>query len=107
MISTSFPFDQVEWAESQIAKKRSKREFDFNDPEWNNMWYLVRISSNSIDFGVWIFQMRHLKKPELPDLNVTGAWRMGYTGRGRVVTFLDDGLEFDHPDLQENYVCLS
>jgi hypothetical protein len=31
---------------------------------------------------------------------------MGYTGRGRVVTFLDDGLEFDHPDLQENYVCL-
>jgi hypothetical protein len=51
--------------------------------------------------------MRHLKKPELPDLNVTGAWRMGYTGRGRVVTFLDDGLEFDHPDLQENYVCLS
>jgi len=31
---------------------------------------------------------------------------MGYTGRGKVVTFLDDGLEFDHPDLQENYVCL-
>jgi len=31
---------------------------------------------------------------------------MGYTGRGQVVTFLDDGLEFDHPDLRENYVCL-
>ncbi len=31
---------------------------------------------------------------------------MGYTGRGRVVTFLDDGLEFDHPDLHENYVRL-
>ena len=31
---------------------------------------------------------------------------MGYTGRGQVVTFLDDGLEFDHPDLQENYVYL-
>jgi hypothetical protein len=50
--------------------------------------------------------MRHLARPNLPDLNVTGAWQMGYTGRGRVVTFLDDGLEFDHPDLHENYVRL-
>ena len=49
--------------------------------------------------------MRHLRQPSLPDLNVTGAWQMGYTGRGHVVTFLDDGLEFDHPDLRENYVC--
>jgi hypothetical protein len=31
---------------------------------------------------------------------------MGYTGRGQVVTFLDDGLEYDHPDLEENFVCL-
>jgi len=50
--------------------------------------------------------VRHVKTPTLPDLNVSGAWQMGYTGRGRVVTFLDDGLEFDHPDLQENYVCV-
>ena len=49
--------------------------------------------------------MRHSHVPSLPDLNVTGAWKMGYTGRGKVVTFLDDGLEFDHPDLRENYVC--
>lgn len=48
--------------------------------------------------------MRHTQVPSLPDLNVTGAWEMGYTGRGQVVTFLDDGLEFEHPDLSENYV---
>lgn len=52
------------------------------------------------------YLMRHTKRPDLPDLNVTGAWELGYTGRGRIVTFLDDGLEYDHPDLQENYVCL-
>jgi hypothetical protein len=63
----------------------------FNDPQWNSMWYLIR----------------HSQVPSLPDLNVTGAWQMGYTGRGQVVTFLDDGLEYDHPDLQENYVSLS
>ncbi|CAF2682786.1 unnamed protein product [Rotaria sp. Silwood2] len=79
--------EHVEWAESQVPKKRQKREFVFNDPQWNSMWYL----------------MRHSQIPTLPDLNVTGAWEMGYTGRGQVVTFLDDGLEFDHPDLSENY----
>ncbi|CAF1328959.1 unnamed protein product [Adineta steineri] len=79
--------EDVEWAEYQIPKTRRKREFLFNDPQWNSMWYLIR----------------HSQTPHLPDLNVTGAWEMGYTGRGQVVTFLDDGLEYDHPDLQENY----
>lgn len=32
------------------------------------------------------------------------AWKMGYTGKGIVITILDDGLEKDHPDLQANYV---
>lgn len=50
--------------------------------------------------------MRNSRSPNLPDLNVTGAWKLGYTGRGSVVTFLDDGLEYDHPDLKENYVRL-
>lgn len=31
---------------------------------------------------------------------------MGYTGRGIVITILDDGLEKNHPDLQANYVSL-
>lgn len=37
------------------------------------------------------------------DLNVQAAWKMGYTGKGVVITILDDGLEKDHPDLQANY----
>jgi len=35
---------------------------------------------------------------------VMAAWKMGYTGKGIVITILDDGLEKDHPDLQANYV---
>jgi furin len=38
------------------------------------------------------------------DMNVQPAWREGITGRGVVVTILDDGLEKDHPDLLRNYV---
>lgn len=38
------------------------------------------------------------------DMNVIPAWKEGITGKGVVVTILDDGLESDHPDLQQNYV---
>lgn len=39
-------------------------------------------------------------------MNVIPAWKEGITGRGVVVTILDDGLESDHPDLIANYVSV-
>lgn len=38
------------------------------------------------------------------DMNVQRVWQRNITGRGVVVTILDDGLEKDHPDLVDNYV---
>ena len=40
-------------------------------------------------------------------MNVKQAWEQGYTGKGVVVTILDDGIEKDHPDLTKNYVSTS
>lgn len=37
-------------------------------------------------------------------MNIAGAWRRGYTGKGVVVSVLDDGIETEHPDLKPNYV---
>lgn len=37
-------------------------------------------------------------------MNIAAAWRRGYTGKGVVVSVLDDGIERDHPDLKSNYV---
>lgn len=37
-------------------------------------------------------------------MNIPAAWRRGYTGKGVVVSVLDDGLEREHPDLKPNYV---
>ena len=37
-------------------------------------------------------------------MNVQSAWQQGYTGKGSVVSILDDGIEKDHPDLKKNYV---
>lgn len=39
-------------------------------------------------------------------MNVQQAWDDGFTGKGVVVTILDDGLEKNHPDIQPNYVSL-
>ncbi|XP_055605634.1 furin-like protease 1, isoforms 1/1-X/2 [Uranotaenia lowii] len=84
--------DRVRWAQQQRAKRRTKRDFrplkapfliQLNDPKWPEMWYLNR--GNGLD------------------MNVIPAWREGVTGKGVVVTILDDGLESDHPDLEHNY----
>lgn len=37
-------------------------------------------------------------------MNVAGAWALGYSGKGVVVTILDDGIQPNHPDLVANYV---
>ena len=40
-------------------------------------------------------------------MNIELAWEQGVIGRGVVVSILDDGLEYTHPDLHDNYVSLS
>ncbi|KAK3597021.1 hypothetical protein CHS0354_014910 [Potamilus streckersoni] len=75
---------KVKWIEQQVGRRRVKRGFrDFNDPKWSRMWYLNR--------GQGL------------DMNVRAAWELGITGKGVVVTILDDGIEKDHPDLKDNY----
>jgi subtilisin family serine protease len=37
-------------------------------------------------------------------MGVRKAWNLGMSGKGVVVTILDDGIEKNHPDLQKNYV---
>ncbi|XP_973131.3 furin-like protease 1 isoform X5 [Tribolium castaneum] len=76
---------RVRWSKQQTAKKRVKRDLRLqdSDPKWPSMWYLNR--GNGLD------------------MNVIPAWLEGITGKGAVVTILDDGLEKDHPDLVQNY----
>ncbi|NXA31971.1 NEC1 convertase, partial [Eudromia elegans] len=88
--------ERVSWAEQQYEKKRTKRaalrdsaENLFNDPMWNQQWYLqdTRVT------------------PSLPklDLHVIPVWQKGITGKGVVITVLDDGLEWNHTDIYDNY----
>ncbi|CAK9819682.1 Neuroendocrine convertase 1 [Anthophora quadrimaculata] len=61
----------------------------FNDELWNQEWYLQDMRSNKA-------------LPKL-DLNVLPLYRLGVTGRGVRIAVLDDGLEYTHDDLRNNY----
>jgi len=56
----------------------------WDDEAWPAMWYLNRGGKGM-------------------DMNVEDAWAQGVSGKGVVVTILDDGVEHNHPDLSENY----
>ena len=42
--------------------------------------------------------------PEGYDVNVLPVWKKGITGKGVVVSILDDGIDHQHQDLAPNYV---
>jgi proprotein convertase subtilisin/kexin type 2 len=37
-------------------------------------------------------------------LNVEEAWAMGYTGKNVTTAIMDDGVDYTHPDLMNNFV---
>jgi subtilisin family serine protease len=86
---------------------KSSLSSTFNDPEWDKQWYMVSL----ISFQKILIKKNdsHLKHDESEHgraMNISGAWRLGFTGKNVVVTILDDGIEKDHPDLIQNYVSI-
>ncbi|KAJ8939124.1 hypothetical protein NQ318_012364 [Aromia moschata] len=113
----------VLWAEEQEYKTRQKRDFitldpsdvpkirvkryedqrriykrpmvapvvdkTFNDELWSQQWYL-RDTRTRYDL------------PKL-DLNVLPVYKEGISGKGVRISILDDGIEYTHDDLRENY----
>jgi kexin len=51
-------------------------------------------------------QQWHLVNEEFPEhmMNVTRLWDIGITGAGIVTAIVDDGLEYEHEDLADNFV---
>ncbi|KAI0983309.1 hypothetical protein GJ496_007958 [Pomphorhynchus laevis] len=60
-----------------------------NDPLYQKQWYLKNDGSSGGAKGL--------------DLNVQGAWKLGFTGRNVTVAILDDGIDYTHKDLYKNY----
>lgn len=51
----------------------------------------------------------HLINDEHPEhmMNTTPVWDMGFTGKGILTSFLDDGLDFDNEDLKDAFVSFT
>lgn len=79
-------FEALDRKTLRAARERQNREL-FNDPKWPNQWYLY-------DSGF---------SEASGNLGVLEATKMGYTGKGVVVSIVDDGVDHRHPDLHANY----
>ncbi|GFU05983.1 hypothetical protein NPIL_517621 [Nephila pilipes] len=63
-----------------FIRKTTQENTRFNDFLWPDQWYLH--DTRSID-----------NVPEL-DMRTIPVWNMGYTGKGIVITIMDDGMNF-------------
>lgn len=77
-----FPRDDTEFLFAQA-------EIGLMDPMLNQQWHLINQEMKDIE------------------LNVTGLWSQGVTGKGVHIGIIDDGLDMESDDLAENFVSLS
>ncbi|KAL3883504.1 hypothetical protein ACJMK2_029761 [Sinanodonta woodiana] len=62
---------------------------EHSDPYYKDQWYLENLGQTGGKRGI--------------DINVAQVWEHGFTGKGIVVSVLDDGIDHSHPDLRRNY----
>ncbi|KAJ8308813.1 hypothetical protein KUTeg_013687 [Tegillarca granosa] len=62
---------------------------DPTDPLFKKEWFLKNVGQSGGIAGL--------------DLNVEGAWEKGVTGKGVTTAIMDDGIDYLHEDLKDNY----
>lgn len=81
----------------QMGLKAKPKEFPEptlklpNDPDFGKEWYLRNTGQSGGVKGL--------------DLNVMTAWDMGYSGAGVTTAIMDDGIDYLHEDLKNNYAA--
>ena len=120
---------EVEWFEQQTERYRRKRDNDLpaetsdgrlkKRPLWDSIFEEAESSDDLREHVHAKRQNNGFAPPPDPkfrsqwhlnggarggfDMNVKNAWKHGFTGKGVVVTILDDGIQTNHPDLALNY----
>ena len=79
--------DQIETAYPLVERQMTPRWIP-NDTYFSDQWHLENTGQDGGVSG--------------EDVNITGAWNE-VLGTGIVIGIVDDGLEWDHPDLSANY----
>ena len=72
-------------AEANAIRFQAADTLQIKDPIFNDQWHLFNTQ-----------EVNH-------DLNITGVWLQGITGKNATVCIIDDGLDMDSLDLKPNY----
>ncbi|MDM8524962.1 S8 family serine peptidase [Desulfococcaceae bacterium HSG8] len=81
---------RIKWHEQQVARWRFPKEIrNLQDPLFPDQWHLENTGQKNGKPG--------------EDMNVRPAWNQGITGQGAVIAIVDDGLQYEHPDIEPNY----
>ncbi|CAF0883079.1 unnamed protein product [Adineta steineri] len=75
--------------DESIEIDRSILDVSFDDKYFPEQWYLQNKGQ--------------LNTPENHDINVVPAWSAGYSGRGVLISIVDDGLDHAHQELRDRY----
>ncbi|KAM6902082.1 proprotein convertase subtilisin/kexin type 5 [Xenentodon cancila] len=107
---------KVEWLQQQVLRRRAKRSSrgshiyppgiktkQLSDTQRNSHANQTLRISDLVWDRLWYNHCSDEPKHCQSHMNIAGAWMMGYTGKGVVVSVLDDGIEREHPDLKPNY----
>lgn len=70
---------------SQMPLKEASDKLEIKDPMFVEQWHLINTAYTG------------------HDVNVTGLWYEGITGKGVVTAIVDDGLDYETEDLRENF----
>ena len=87
-ISIWLDTNRIEIACPEIERQQELR-WTPNDPKFGDQWHLENTGQTN---GGLVGE----------DANLTGAWA-SYQGTGVTIGIVDDGLDWDHPDLSTNY----
>lgn len=77
------------YTELKLGPENLRLQREPSDPYFPYQWYLKNVGQNG-------------GKPRL-DLNVEAAWAQGFTGKNVTTAIMDDGVDYMHPDLRDNY----
>ena len=93
-------------SKNSIPVARWTNQMQFNDPFYRDQWYYVSFYLFRLIIIMNGIQDNKGQTGGSPgiDLNVIPVWKKGLTGKGVVVSILDDGIDHTHPDLRDNYV---
>ncbi|KAF7322424.1 PHOMO B domain-containing protein [Mycena chlorophos] len=74
-------------ADETEGSRAAAQRFGIVDPLFKDQWHIIN------------------DEQPIHSMNVVPVWDMGYTGKGVITSFIDDGLDYTSEDLKDNFLA--